>query len=214
MLKIETGYTNKTTGEFVQYKCNDRGEIVGRMKVAGKLMDIGEQLKFKVLVDGIRVTSRDCMVDGKSKTIESYSMFVKRYSESPSTPDAAFNIELSPQVYKAILRLNPLKGDIITIRRRDWKNEKTGAILPVVDASVDKSVHGTSAGYSTPSAVSKTPPPEMADFVKAYEAQANPNTISLNHFIGTYMLTFLKNDVSMLVETFNKHFVKDKGDGQ
>lgn len=54
----------------------------------------------------------------------------------------------------------------------------------------------------------------LGDFVKVYEAQTDPKVISLKDFIGAFVLMFLRDEMYLVIDTFNKHFVKDKGDGQ
>ena len=118
VLNIEKSYTNKE-GEQVFFK-------YPKMRVIGKNMDEGEEQTFQVLSDGIKTFE-----GGK---YPNYTMFVK----IPDT-DEAFVLDLSNQAVGEFRALNPIKGDLIKVRKEYRENSQTGAQMPcVVPEKIDQ----------------------------------------------------------------------------
>jgi hypothetical protein len=206
-LRIETTYTNKQ-GEIIELK----NPV---MKVMGKIMERDEQHEFILLSDTITVFDK-----GK---FPKYQMFVTYEDENSS----AFNLDLSPQAYKAISRLPFKKGDRLLITKDYFTNQQTGAETPVIRAEITNREVQSGNYQKSPQAPQRDPNSpipandariefsvDINNYLEVFKKslEANPRKVTLNDFVASYFRIPANKMpvVDKLVDTFNANFTTEE----
>lgn len=206
-LKIERSYTNKE-GTVIQLK-------YPRMKVAGKCLDENEKHQFIALGE---------IKEYKNEHMEFpvHTIFVKYPNDTEG-----FVLELSNQAYLSLNYFRPQKNDKLTVCRTTYTNKQTGAIYPIVEWQVEKvtpvvnkpvqrelevksDIVITANGNVTEYPLHKRNNPHLFEFVGKYKEKVPGDQQNLNHFIGTYLRTFLGDYTQEFEEVWNMNFVVGK----
>lgn len=136
-LKIESSYVNKQ-GATIPLN-------IPKMKLMGKLMDEGETHEFIVLSkEGVKTWETNPVnVGGVMKVIPKHTLMVKFEGQ-----EQGFSLDLSEQAKNSIERVKPQQFDKLTVVKGSYTNEKTGAVIPIVNASVE--INARNVGVSPP----------------------------------------------------------------
>lgn len=156
-LKIETHYTTKE-GEEIQLK-------IPKVSVMGKLMDDDEIKKFRI-ISGMKTWAPN--------TANGYPNYTMMADTLPS--EHRVSLQFSKQAMKEVDNLKYDIGNTLVIKKDFIKNNKTGAMMPIIKASIEEK-QGTPSKKPKDTVQSKIPEEAIEDVPEKKAVHTTPSEV-------------------------------------